>query len=54
MYKTVRSASLAFLLALVAVPAITADRWGTDPRPQSSVSVSGTMVDTVLFYLGIF
>ena len=58
MYKTVRSLSLALLLTLSVVP-VKADRWGTNPRPQSSVtdddsSMMETMGDTFSFYLGIF
>ena len=58
MYKTIRSLALALLLTLAAVPAIKADRWGTNPRPQAvaadDFSTMDVMVDAFFFNLGIF
>lgn len=52
MYKTVRSLALVFVLAVAAVPAVKADRWGTNPMPTGP-GVMDTMGDAVLFNLGM-
>lgn len=53
MYKSVRSLSLALLLTLAAVPAVKADRWGTNPRPEDSSNAVSVMMDALMFNLGI-
>lgn len=52
MYKTVRSLALAVLFTLASVPAMKADRWGTNPVPTSP-GFTDTMQDAVSFNLGM-